>query len=124
MPVVWLVEDNDGVREAIEAMLEMYGATVRSFADGAEVLEALPAGEKPDLLLTDLDMPKVGGEELIRRLLLSPEWREGVDRGSIRLAVMSGFLTQDRVDRLREKGVAVSFRKPLHPRDLIKFLGI
>jgi two-component system NtrC family sensor kinase len=66
---VLLVEDNRDVAEATVAMLESIGCTVKHAIAAEPALEMLAAGEKFDLVLSDIVMPGgVDGVELARRL--------------------------------------------------------
>jgi two-component system cell cycle sensor histidine kinase/response regulator CckA len=49
-------------------VLEVAGYEVTQAASGLEAIEMLSAGAPLDLLLADLDMPNLGGEEMARRL--------------------------------------------------------
>lgn len=60
--VLLLVEDDDDLRELLEMMLEQE-FDVRSCASGAEALWRLRT-ERLDVLLTDLELPEVPGEDL------------------------------------------------------------
>jgi len=60
-------EDSFITREYVAGMLRSVGFAVTEVGDGAEALLAL-RGERPDLLLTDLQMPNVDGFELLRRV--------------------------------------------------------
>jgi CheY-like chemotaxis protein len=63
---VLYVEDEKDVREAIRMMIEITGHQVVEACDGAEALVLLEK-EEFDLLLTDLSMPKMRGDELATR---------------------------------------------------------
>lgn len=64
---VAVVEDEAGVREAVEIALEEAGYEVESFRDGAEAWSAW--GERlPELVILDIIMPRLDGLELCRRL--------------------------------------------------------
>jgi two-component system NtrC family sensor kinase len=66
---VLLVEDNKDVAEAMAAMLETLGCTVKHAAAAAPALELLAAGEKVDLVLSDIVMPGgIDGVQLARTL--------------------------------------------------------
>jgi two-component system, NtrC family, sensor kinase len=66
---VLLVEDNRDVAEATVAMLESIGCTVKHAIAAEPALEMLAAGEKFDLVLSDIVMPGgVDGVELARQL--------------------------------------------------------
>jgi len=68
---VLLVEDSDTLRFLFARVLESQAAEVREAADGQQALDALLDFE-PDLILTDLMMPVMGGIELIRRVRAMP----------------------------------------------------
>jgi len=65
---VLVVEDEAGVRQALQRILTADGYTVVTAANGAEALELFGArGQDIDLLITDLVMPAMGGRELARQ---------------------------------------------------------
>ena len=76
--VVWVVEDNRALRETLA---ELIGSQPdmrceRALPDCERVLEAVDAGEVPDVVLMDLGLPGLSGIEGIRRLHgLSPTSR-------------------------------------------------
>ncbi len=63
-----LVEDDAQVREVVSRILRSAGYRLRAFASARQALAHLadppPAGESPALLLTDMVMPDMGGDEL------------------------------------------------------------
>jgi two-component system chemotaxis sensor kinase CheA len=64
-------EDSFITREYVAGMLRSVGFVVTEVADGAEALSAL-RNERPDLLLTDLQMPNLDGFELLRKVRADP----------------------------------------------------
>ena len=67
---ILLVEDEDGVRELAREVLQGHGYTVIEARDGESALRIVEdRRERLHLLLTDVVMPKMGGRELVRRLL-------------------------------------------------------
>jgi CheY-like chemotaxis protein len=62
---VLLVDDNVSVRESLARLLRMEGYDVVEAADGLEALERLDA-VRPDVVVTDLRMPRMHGLDLIR----------------------------------------------------------
>ncbi|MCW5889246.1 MAG: CHASE3 domain-containing protein [bacterium] len=64
---VLLVEDDDDTREALSAVLEAHGATVRATASVTEALARLDDA-LPDVVLSDIAMPGRSGLDLIREL--------------------------------------------------------
>ncbi len=66
---ILLVEDQDGIRDLVCEFLQNNGYTVLHAADGNEALQMADEYKDPiHLLLTDVVMPNVGGQELARRL--------------------------------------------------------
>ncbi|MCP4639476.1 MAG: PAS domain S-box protein [bacterium] len=66
---ILLVEDDDAVRRVVSAMLGDAGFDVVSFGDGAKCVEAVVSADyAPDLLVTDVIMPGMGGGELVKRV--------------------------------------------------------
>ena len=73
MPLVALVVDDSMIiRHTVCRFLEERGFAVESAANGREALEALER-MNPDLIITDLQMPKMDGGELIEALKNRPE---------------------------------------------------
>lgn len=64
---VLVVDDDPAIRRLVEYVLAGSGFVVRVAADGQEALEALRR-EPPDLVVSDVAMPRLDGVELIRRL--------------------------------------------------------
>ncbi|MFN7723583.1 MAG: response regulator [Rubrivivax sp.] len=65
-PHVLVVDDSRTMRGSVVMTLELAGYRVTSASDGREALDHLQRGLRPDLLLTDIVMPGMGGIELIR----------------------------------------------------------
>ena len=73
MPILALVVDDSMLmRYTVCRFLEERGYTVESATNGVEALEVL-TGMKPDLIVTDMQMPKMSGGELISALKANPE---------------------------------------------------
>ncbi|GGL10300.1 hybrid sensor histidine kinase/response regulator [Deinococcus radiotolerans] len=69
---ILLVDDSLSVRRHVGRSLERFGYQVATASDGQEALERLLAGEQADLLLSDLEMPRMNGFELLRAVRSSP----------------------------------------------------
>ena len=100
-----IVEDNPDSREMLACLLNLEGYEVASVADGQEAIEWLQT-ERPDLIITDIQMPHVDGIELIRRLRQQPEMRD------VPILVMSAFRS-GMVDRALAAGADAATRKPV-----------
>ncbi len=73
-PCLLVVEDVPAVREMLEITLRFNGYTVESAANGEEALAKM-AECQPDLVITDLLMPKLDGFMLAQRLRRDPNTR-------------------------------------------------
>jgi len=65
---VLIVEDEDGARAGLAAVVESWGYKVTAARDGQEALEKLSGSIGPDCVVTDLRMPRLDGLGLLRRL--------------------------------------------------------
>lgn len=72
MTKVLVVDDEPALRDLIRAVLEDEGYQVVTAENGRRALELLRQ-DRPDLVLTDLMMPVMGGHELLRHLRSMPE---------------------------------------------------
>lgn len=79
---VFIVDDDEDLREMFLALLESYGAVVSAFADGASAIDAARK-EPPEIALVDISLPIVSGLEVAARLR---ELAEGV-----KIIAVSGF---------------------------------
>jgi two-component system NtrC family sensor kinase len=81
---ILLVEDEAAVRASVRRLLEWHGYTVLEARNGAEALKIYESRERDiGLVLTDVLMPEMGGQELVERL------RER--RPDLRVVFMSGY---------------------------------
>src|SRR5487761_1086772 len=64
---VLVVDDEESQRTALASMIALWGYTVETAADGHEALEKL-ASFDAHVLITDLMMPRMDGQELLKRL--------------------------------------------------------
>ncbi len=62
---VLVVDDSPSVRLALTNLLRRSGHTVRTACDGLEALELLAAGPAPDIMLVDVDMPRMDGFDFL-----------------------------------------------------------
>ena len=68
MSWILLVEDDDNLREVLEAAFILSGFDVRTARHGREALALLDEGDLPQLVITDLRMPVMDGVKLISLL--------------------------------------------------------
>lgn len=90
--IVLVVDDVAANRELLEAQLHDLGYDVRQARDGIEAIEAIDR-EEPDLVLLDIDMPRLDGIVVCRRI------KEHPLRRLVPVVLITAY--QDRVTRLR-----------------------
>lgn len=66
-PVALIVDDSHTTRNRTQQILSQWGIMVRSTKDGLEALESL-ATDLPDIMIVDLEMPRLDGFNLLRRI--------------------------------------------------------
>lgn len=96
MAKIMLVEDDNNLREIYEARLLAEGYEIISAHDGEEAL-ALAVKEKPDLIISDVMMPKISGFDMLDILRSSPETKH---TKVIMMTALSQMEDKDRADRL------------------------
>lgn len=69
---VLVVDDSITMVMSLKATLTMNGFAVETAGDGVEALGKLKAGFRPALILTDVNMPRMGGMDLIRNVRALP----------------------------------------------------
>jgi two-component system, LuxR family, response regulator FixJ len=65
--LIYVVDDDEAVRDSLSLLLDTRGYTVRSFASAGEFLDAAPS-LRPGVLIADVRMPGMDGFELQQRL--------------------------------------------------------
>jgi two-component system cell cycle sensor histidine kinase/response regulator CckA len=63
-----VVDDEDLIRQLARRVLEGEGYQVTEASSGLEAIALLAGGAPLDLLMADLDMPELGGDEMVRRI--------------------------------------------------------
>ena len=103
MTKILLVEDSKFLRIAMERALRRAGYEVTSAGDGVQAVEAAEH-EKPDLILLDMLLPKMGGQEVLAKLKKNPA------TARIAVAACTG-LSQKNEARLKHEGVCAFLDK-------------
>jgi excisionase family DNA binding protein len=107
---VLIVDDDDGLRAFLRAALEADGCVVREAASAEEGLAALDE-ELPDLILLDVEMPRMNGIEMLRRV----RERHGVE--TIPVVMFSGKVEAE--EAAEEAGAQAFIGKPFDPAELL-----
>ena len=100
------------LRELLRTFLESKGYRVVTAVDGEEALDTYRRRQKEiAVVVSDLGLPKFGGDELCRRLArLTP---------GIRLIIASGYVDPAVRERMTQEGVREYVHKPYNPNELL-----
>lgn len=74
--VVFIIDDDHGLRESFSGLLDGEGFPSAGFANGAEALAALRGGLKPSLILLDIAMPRMDGWDFRTAQRADPAFRD------------------------------------------------
>jgi len=69
---ILVVDDSITMVMSLKSTLNLNGFQAESATNGREALDKLKSGLKPDLIVTDINMPVMGGIELIRNVRALP----------------------------------------------------
>lgn len=108
-PLVLIVEDNRPVQGLIRQSLERTYSVVSAF-NGAQGLERA-AALRPDLIITDIMMPEMDGDAMVRRIRQIPEIEDTP------VLVVSAIDDRDHLQRLTDAGYEL-LHKPFHHQEL------
>ena len=105
---VMVVDDNDGDRELIQEAIAIASLPIEliPFHQAQQVLHYFSQGNAVDLLLVDLNMPSMGGAELVSRLLTDPRL------ATIPIVVMSNSALSLAMGHFDGQLMVPSFTKP------------
>jgi CheY-like chemotaxis protein len=103
---VLIVDDNVDLAESMALLLRLYGHEVRLAYDGLAALEEAYA-YRPDVMFLDLDLPKLDGYEVARRLRLEPAMRD------MKLVAMTGYGQEEDRRLTQEVGFQLHMVKPV-----------
>jgi CheY-like chemotaxis protein len=111
-PSILVVDDEEVALTLIKTLLSEAGYRVVTAQSGFECLDLFrrrPPGY--DLVLLDLTMPFMDGEETFQRLReIHPD---------VPVVLCTGFIQQDRLERLMKAGLTGFLRKPLAPDEIV-----
>ena len=116
---VLIVDDSPTSRMIIQRCLEMTGAEVDSFLFAENGIEGLSSIEdnKVDLILTDINMPKMDGLTFIKLL------KNKVATSNIPIVVTSSIADGSIEAEMKKLGVLAVIKKPVSPEKIMRVLG-
>ncbi|MGE5611710.1 MAG: PAS domain S-box protein [Bacillota bacterium] len=104
---ILLVEDNEDTLRVMSRLLEAYGHRVKTAASMHEAIES--AKEQPDLIICDIGLPDGTGWDLMRLLR---------QQQPVRGIALSGFASDEDIQRSKGVGFVTHLAKPIDPDQL------
>ena len=111
---VLIVDDSPILRAAIKKVVKLADIGEDLIFEAGNGQEALDVLDKSwiDLVLLDLNMPVMDGEQFARELRKRP------DLNDVAVVVVSTESNQERLERMRQLGVVQTLHKPFEPEEL------
>ena len=111
--LILTVDDSPSIRMLLRFALSGQGYSVAEAEDGLAALEWLAANDRPDLMITDINMPRMDGFDLVETV------RSQGSYGDMPILVLSTESSDDKVDRARQAGADGWIVKPFDPAQLV-----
>lgn len=109
------VEDNPANRMIVRDLLEFQGYQVIEISDGEEAVAAAER-ERPDLILMDIQLPRISGLEASRRIKAREDLRH------IPIIAVTSFALSGDDQKAAAAGCDAYIAKPYRPRDLLQLI--
>jgi DNA-binding response OmpR family regulator len=117
MKIVWIVDDDEEMGQAITLMLKLLDCETRYFSHPRAAAQALLAGGKPDLMMLDINMPEVSGLDMLEFLRRRKEWKK------LPVIMLSSEAADIMVDKAMQLGADGYAMKPVTIEELEKVMS-
>jgi len=114
---ILVVEDEEGVRDVADRILQDFGFDTMLAVDGRDALDMMEhSGDRVTAVLMDLSMPRMGGQEALRRL--RETWPD------LPVIMMSGYTEESVAAQFSDSGPGITpfLQKPFLADDLIEVI--
>ena len=116
VPLILVVDDSLTVRRVTQRLLVREGYRVTLAKDGLDALERL-AEEIPKIVLSDIEMPRMDGFDLVRNIRADARWRD------LPVIMITSRIAQKHRDHAVELGVDHYLGKPYSEEDLLALIA-
>jgi two-component system, chemotaxis family, chemotaxis protein CheY len=118
MREVWIVDDDDEMSHAVKLMLQLLDSTVEIFRDARSAAKRLLAGDRPELIVLDINMPEVSGIDFLEFLRMRDDFKK------IPVVMLSSETTDIQVDEAMRIGANAFVFKPVTLEELEEAIRI
>jgi CheY-like chemotaxis protein len=115
---VLVVDDEPDIRDLVTFILQDYGVQVTAVASAQEALQSL-SESIPDILISDIGMPKIDGYMLIRQI----RERSPQQGGQVRAIALTAYASEINQQQSLAAGFQMHIPKPVDPDALVKALS-
>ncbi len=112
MKMIWIVDDDQEMSLAVQAMLNVLNVESRYFLDARAAVRELLAGSLPDVIILDVNMPEVSGLDLLEFLRRREELKH------VPVVMLSTEAAEVLVDRTYYMGADAYVTKPVAVNEL------
>ncbi len=109
-PIIYIVDDNDDIRETLELLFESVDLCAESFGSAGEFLDAYPMGQS-GCLIADVRMPEMSGLELQEELA-----KRGID---LPVIIITGYGDVEMAVNAMKAGAVDFIEKPYKEQELL-----
>jgi chemosensory pili system protein ChpA (sensor histidine kinase/response regulator) len=116
VPLVLVVDDSITVRRVTQRLLQREGYRVSLAADGLQALERLQQ-ERPTVVLSDIEMPRMDGFDLVHNIRSDPRL------AALPVIMITSRIAEKHREHARELGVDHYLGKPYAEDELLALIG-
>gem|GEM_PF-139743 len=113
MKKILIIDDSKPIRYLLDTIISKYYQVITA-SDGYEAMYWLSQGNRPDVIISDLQMPNINGWDLVKNLTSSAIY------GNIPIIILSGSSSEEIDQKCEEYGVADFLVKPFNPSRLLE----
>jgi DNA-binding response OmpR family regulator len=117
MKTAWITDDDQDMINAVRLMLKLLDYNVRPFYNARTTAKTLLAGEMPDLMILDINMPEVSGIDLLEFIRRNRRWDH------VPVIMLSSEAADVMVDKAMQMGADGYVMKPVTIEELEKVMA-
>jgi DNA-binding response OmpR family regulator len=107
MKSAWIVDDDTEMAQAVKLMLKLLDFQIRSFLQARDAAKILQYGDKPDLMILDINMPEISGFDMLEYVRRNPDWQD------IPIVMLSTESSEVLIEQAIEMGADAYVSKPV-----------
>ena len=117
MKHAWIIDDDDEMSHAVRLMLELLDFEVRTYREARRAAQVLLSGQRPDLIVLDINMPEVTGMDFLEFVNMRKELK------GLPIIMLSTEASDVRVDEAMKLGASGFVSKPVTIEELETVIG-